>query len=273
MKHKFLFLIGMIPILLIHSCQSIPKKIAYFEDIDAATLRKIIATNQLYREPTIKNNDMLTITVTSPIKDQDIVAQFNLPMTSYLSPGEKVLTTSASLQTYLVDKEGCIDFPVIGRVQLGGLLLGEARNHLSEKIQKHIVNPIVNIEIISFKVTVMGEVLKPGEVEVKNGRISVLDAIGAVGDMTIYGRRDNVKIIRDINGEIEIAQIDLSSSDIITSPYFYLQQNDVVYVEPNETRMRESRYGEYRTYSVTIISTVIGAVSMLATLIIAFSKI
>ncbi|GBU07297.1 polysaccharide export outer membrane protein [Bacteroidales bacterium] len=224
-------------------------------------------------EARIKSNDRLLITVSSPTLSQEVVAQFNLPMTSFLSPGDVSVQTSSSIQTYLVDRDGYINFPVIGNIKLGELSIAEAKQSMAEKISTHINKPIINLEIISFKVTVMGEVFKPASIDVANGRISILDALGEVGDLTIYGNRKNVKIIRDNNGKKEFASLDLTSSSIFSSPYFYLQQNDVVIVEPNNTRKKESRYGESERYKLSVFSTALSSVSVIASTMIAIISI
>jgi polysaccharide export outer membrane protein len=128
-----------------------------------------------------------------------------------------------------------------------------------------VSDALVNVQIVNYKVTLVGEVSKPGAISVKNDRISILDAIGQAGDLTINANRTNVLVIRDNNGEKEFARMDLTKPDIFTSPFYYLRQNDVVYVEPNKAKKRNSRYSQAQSYNVTIISTVLTAVSVIST--------
>ncbi|MDH8701714.1 polysaccharide export outer membrane protein [Dysgonomonadaceae bacterium PH5-43] len=260
MKLK-LILIMSVGILLL-SCKSAPKNVSYFQDYE-----KITSVDDAYfaYEPTIKANDRLRITVSSPILDQTLVAQFNLPMTNYLSDGGNV--QSAGMQTYRVNKDGYIDFPVLGLVKLEGLTRSEATDLLKAKISTQIANPIINLQIASFKVSVLGEVNRPGPISTGDERLSILDAIGAAGDLTIYGKRENILLIRDNNGEKEFHTYDLTKSDFITSPYFYLQQNDVIYIEPNDTKKKASRFGAAENFSISLASVIFSAVSVIATVI------
>jgi polysaccharide export outer membrane protein len=262
MKLKIL-LLGFFPVFLF-SCMTAPKDVAYFQDLDKKQ-QKILAENAQVYEPVIKNSDQLLITISAPIPDQEIVAQFNLPMTTFLTPGETTIMQSSSIQTYIVEKDGAIIFPVIGKIQLAGLTKTQAVAHITDLVSNYIpeANPIVNLRIISFRVGVFGEVTKPGWVDVADERISILDAIIAVSDLTIYGDRHNVLLIRDNNGKPEYIRFDLTKSDLFMSPYYYLQQNDVIYVEPNKTRKLDSKYGTADSYRVSLLSISFTAVSVL----------
>lgn len=261
MKSKLSFLCFIC--ILLFSCKSAPSDVSYFQDFESYS--KNLNDNFYAYEPTIKTNDELMITVSSPILDQTLVAQFNLPMNTFLGEGGNV--QSMSMQTYKVDKSGHIDFPVIGKTKLEGLTRSEAIGLLKEKISIYLSDPIINLQIASFKVTVLGEVNRQGPINVKDERISILDAIGAAGDLTIYGKRENVRLIRDNNGKKEFHTYDLTKSDIFTSPYYYLQQNDVIYVEPNSTRKKESKFGRAENYSISLASVIFSAVSVVTTVI------
>jgi polysaccharide export outer membrane protein len=239
-----------------------PKNVAYFQDLDEHQ-QKLRSEENYSFEPIIKINDRLLITVSAPIVDQQSVAQFNLPMTTFLSPGETVATPSTSVQTYMVENDGSINFPVIGKIRLDGFTKTQAVEYITMLVSDYIESPVINLQIISFKVTVLGEVFKPGTIEVKNERISILDALGAAGDLTIYGNRENVLLIRDNNGTIEHEKFDLTKADLFSSPYYYLQQNDVVIVEPNETRKLESKYGTADSYRNSLFSISFTAVSII----------
>ena len=256
---KINFLLFALSAILLVSCQSVPKNIVYFQDFNEFAKKGV----DFYKyEPTIKNNDQLLISVSSPVLDQTQVAQFNLPMNSSLSPGGTVVQSMA-LQTYTVDKDGYINFPVIGKIQLEGLTRSEAIGLMTGEISKYLETPIINLQIMSFKVTVLGEVRNPGPVDVNDERISILDAIGAVGDLTIFCNRQNIKIVRDNNGIKEFAVLDLTRSDLFSSPYYYLQQNDVIIVEPNDTRKKSSRFGAAESYQISMMSLGFTAVSVI----------
>ncbi|MDR0505323.1 MAG: polysaccharide biosynthesis/export family protein [Dysgonamonadaceae bacterium] len=251
---------------LFFSCQSTPKNIAYFQDIDEYSKRA--AQDSMNYDAVIKNNDQLLINVTAPVFDQELVAQFNLPQTSYLAGGDLTVAQSPSMQTFTVDREGYINYPVLGRIKVANMTKFELTKYLTDLISAYVENAIVNINIISFNVTVLGEVTRPGRINVANGRITMLEAIGIAGDLTIFGNRQNVLLIRERNGVKQYARVDLTKADIFSSPYYYLEQNDVVVVEPNDTRKRNSNFGASENYSLSIYSAVLSTVSILATTII-----
>ena len=259
MKINFLFSVFFITLFV--SCQSVPQNMTYLEDLSDYAAQNQHLDYYKY-EPTIKSNDQLMIAVSSPVLDQTQVAQFNLPMNTSLSPGGTVVQSMA-LQTYTVNKEGNIYFPVIGKVKLEGLTRSEAVKLMTGEISKYLDDPIVNLQITSFKVTVLGEVSRPGPIQVNDERISILDAIGAVGDLTIYGSRQNVTLIRDNNGAKEFAKIDLTKSDLFSSPYYYLQQNDVIIVDSNDTRKKASKFGSAESYQISMMSLGFTAVSVI----------
>ncbi len=246
---------------------SVPKDISYFQEKDEASKKTVNTYTYVDYEPRIKNSDVLLITVTSPTLNQEEVAQFNLPTTSYLAPGENVAMQSTTLQTYIVDKNGYVNYPVVGKVKVGGFTLSDAIDSVTVRVAEYIKDPIINMNILSFKVSVLGEVRNPGPVMVTNSRISILDAIGAAGDLTIFGNRKNVRLIRDNNGQREEAYLDLTSKDVFSSPYFYLQQNDIIVVDPNNTRKRDSKYGQSEYYKLSVIGSVIGIVGLIASTI------
>ncbi len=266
---KYLFAFFVVAIFL-SSCQSTPKDIAYFQDLDAR--RQQLMADQVgfsVYEPVIKINDQLLITVSAPVLDQSLVAQFNLPMNSYLAPGETTTQKSPAVLTYTVDKNGSINFPVIGQIKLSGMTKSEAVQFIASEVSKYVTHPIVNLQIVSFTVTVLGEVMRPGTIQVESERVSVLDAIGGAGDLTLYGDRKNVLLIRDNGNGKEFVRFDLTKSDIFTSPYFYLQQNDVLVIEPNDTRKKISNFGAAENYRLSVFSTILSTVSVLSSLAIA----
>jgi polysaccharide export outer membrane protein len=226
-------------------------------------------------EPIIKKFDELLITVTAPVLSQAKVAQFNLPMTAYLTAGTgNTVQQSPAVQTYTVDYDGAITFPVIGRIPLAGLTKSQAIERIKKSVSDYVDDPVITVKLMSFHVTVLGEVNKPGTLSVNQEKISILDAIGAANDLTIYGNRENVLLIRENNdGTNDFIRLDLTKSDIFTSPFYYLQQNDKIVVEPNKTRQLDSKYGVADGYKLSIFSMVFSAVSIIASTAVAIISI
>jgi polysaccharide export outer membrane protein len=246
-------------ILLLASCK-VPLDVTYFQGIDELTPEQVKAMAQEY-STTICEDDLLTITVTAA--DPTVVTPFNPPAFSYAVQGEIDLATTQQLQTYLVDKDGFIGFPIIGRMKAAGLSKQELSVKLQEKIAHYVKDAMVNVQIVNFKITMMGDVVRPGRITVPNDRISILDAIGQVGDLTINANRKNILIIRNNNGAPEYGRLDITDPAIFTSPFFYLKQNDIVYVEPNDAKKRNAKYSAARQYNVTVFSSILSALSMI----------
>jgi polysaccharide export outer membrane protein len=194
---------------------------------------------------------------------------------SSLSPEANILFNSGLLTTagnnnnaaassrinegYLVDKEGAINFPVIGKITLARLTKEEATTKMTEELKQHVKNPIVNVRFLNFKVTVIGEVNRPSTFTIPTEKINIMEALGLAGDMTAFGKRENVLIIREKDGVRSTTRINMNNKDILNSPYFYLQQNDIVYVEPdNRTKIAQTsannRYIPIVVASITAIA-------------------
>ncbi|WP_432671677.1 polysaccharide biosynthesis/export family protein [Flavobacterium sp. SM2513] len=248
----------LIVILGITSC--VPRKeLQYYRGVE--NLSKQEATNY---EPILKQDDLLMIVVLAPTPE--LAADFNLAAFGVIGDGGAFLGRPDSVnsqmryQSYLIDNKGFIEFPVLGSIQLGGLTRTEALDLLKTKLKAYINEPIVSLRILNFKVTVQGEVARPGTFTTSTERITLPEALSMAGDLTIYGKRDNVLIIREIDGKKESHSIDMTKSDFINSPYYYLSQNDVVYVEPNKTKMNSAAVGPN-------ISIILSSVSLLITII------
>lgn len=267
MKLKLVSVVALFMWLL--SACSVPKDVAYFQGIDSATAEQIEQMSQTYTAR-ICTDDMLTITVTA--WDPTVVTPFNPPAFSYGQQAEVETATNTQLQTYLVDTDGNINFPVLGKIHAEGLTKQQLRDLLQEKIRIYVADAMVNVQIINYKVTILGEVARPGRLTVPNERLSILDALGSVGDLSINANRKNILVVRDNHGKKEFARLDITQPDIFTSPYFYLQQNDLVYVEPNNAKKRNSRYSAAQQYSVTVFSSVLSAISVITTVILAITK-
>lgn len=262
-------LIYLIPILaiLVTSCKT-SKEMLYFPELaKEGDIVQVIPDSIKDYESPIAPDDMLSITVTA--LDPNSVAIFNLPLQNHLGPGETAVVTTHALQTYLVDQEGYIDYPVLGRVKLGGLTRTQATEYLKEEISKYVEDPIVTLQCTNYTFSVLGEVTKPGTYKLGSERLTILDALGHANDITIYGNHTNLLLIREQNGVRSFHRIDLSQPDVFTSPYYYIQRNDVIYVEPNEARQGYAGYSQDKQYTVSIVSAITSAASVIVSLCIA----
>lgn len=237
MKVNSYYLLSFILLLFVFTGCSPARNLVYFSDIKVIAPFEMAIDNAY--KPKIQEGDIVAITVST--LDPNSNALFNTGALSNYSNQTTTTVGSVNLgkEGYLVGSDGNINFPVIGKIQLAGLTLEEARNKVQTETVVYVKEPIVNMRFLNFKVTVVGEVNKPGSFNVENDRMNVLEALGAAGDMTGYGKRENVLVIREMNGVRKMARLDLSSSKAFESPFFYLQQNDLVYVEPDGMRERQ----------------------------------
>jgi polysaccharide export outer membrane protein len=213
--------------------------------------------------------DLLTITVNT--SDPESAAPFNLSVQSTVSIARSTsLTQQPTLQQYLVSNEGTIDFPVLGRLQISGLTKGEAENLIREKLGAYLKEtPIVTVRMINYKISVLGEVTRPGMFTINNEKVNIFEALALAGDLTIYGKRDNVKLIReDVTGRREIINLNLNKADIITSPYYYLQQNDILYVTPNKAKAMNSDVGQSTSLWLSATSIMVSIASIIVTFLV-----
>ena len=246
----------LITVLLISSCAS-RQDIVYFQD---EAITSAIDDQSSNFELRFKTDDLLTIVVSA--QDPLVAQPFNLQATSTTTT---VIDADGDLkmQTYLIDASGNIEFPVLGTLKIAGLTRGEANKMLKEKLSEYIVNPIVNIRLANFTVTILGEVLNPGTYTIQDERVSLNEALGLAGDLTIYGRRDNVLLIREIDGQKKYHKFNLTSINTVNSPNYYLTQNDVLYVEPNNARIRSSGYNQNNGIIISAIGTLATIVAIL----------
>ncbi|GEO09897.1 polysaccharide biosynthesis protein [Segetibacter aerophilus] len=241
------------------SCSN-SRQFTYFKDL-ADTITSYSISDTGYKSLTIQADDVLQINVSSP--NPEATSFFVIPGTNGANTAGGVTTNSATPNTYLVDKEGGIDIPLIGRVELKGLTTSEAKVVIRDKLSLYLKEPIVTIRLQNFKVTVLGEVTRPANYIVPNERVSVLDAVGMAGDLTIFGRRENVLLIREQQGKKTLTRLNLNSSALFQSPYYYLQQNDIIYVEPNKQRAASSDMTTIR--NVSIITSLAGLATIVVT--------
>lgn len=248
-------------VVLCTSCAS-SKKVVYLQDVVPLKQQEIEQKYEVY----IHNDDLLAIMVNS--KNPELALPFNMPMVSYQlgsqsAPQQRVLG-------YLVDTNGDIDFPILGKLHVAGL----TRLQLTDLIKQRLIDedlikdPIVTVQFLNYKVSVMGEVNRPGSFNISGDRITLLEALSMAGDLTIYGRRDRVAVIREKDGKRTILMHDLRSSDIFNSPCYYLQQNDIVYVEPNKSKAGQSEINQNKSVGVWLsaASILVSIASLIVTL-------
>ncbi|MDD3320453.1 MAG: polysaccharide biosynthesis/export family protein [Paludibacter sp.] len=221
----------------------------------------------------LKVGDLLTITVNATTSEA--AQPFNLPlipqtgMESYVQGNASANGSGGSLQNYLIDTNGNIMFPILGKIEVAGL----SKNELSETIYSKIYpryikeEPIITIRYANFKVSVLGEVNSPGVLKIDNEMVSIFEAIAMAGDLSIYGKRDNVLLIRENDGKRVSVRIDLRDKRLIDSPYYYLQQNDILYIQPNNPKSRSSALSTAETISISVIGTLISLTSLLVNLL------
>ena len=217
----------------------------------------------------IQPDDELIITITSTLPEA--TAMYNLPLGNPSLKGNINATQSPRIQTHIVDRNGMIQLPVLGEIQAAGLSTKELEAVIKNRVSEQVKDPFVRVEMINFTVNVMGEVKAPQRMVVGKERFSVLDALAAAGDLTEYGKRDNVLVIRTENGKSTYHRLNLTDGSIYASPYFYLQQNDVVYVEPNDIKIDNSKYNQFSAFKLSQLSTIVSLASVIASLVIALS--
>lgn len=247
--------------LLFASCGSV-KNVAYFQNSDQIDFTR---SEYLY-DARIMPKDILTITVNTV--NPEAAAPFNLVVRPTLTSTTSTISNSGgALQTYLVDNKGFIDFPVVGPIEVGGLTKSMCEQLIHDKIKPYLnaaENPVVTVRMSNYKISVLGEVTRPGMFTVGNEKINILEALAQAGDLTIYGVRDKVKLIReDAKGRKEIHVINLNDANLISSPYYYLQQNDIVYVEPNKVKARNSAVGQTTSLWFSATSILVSLTSLL----------
>ena len=260
MKRFIKKMLGLLFPFLLVACQSY-KNVPYMQDSDRVS--NITQQEKLY-DAQIMPKDLLTIVVscTSP----ELAAPFNLIVARLNDLASSISTTTQPvLQTYLVDNEGKISFPVLGELNLGGLTKKQAEQMIVDKLKPYMKEtPIVNVRMVNYKISVIGEVTRPGTFTISNEKVNLLEALAMAGDMTVYGVRSDVKLVReDATGKQEIISLDLNKSETILSPYYWLQQNDIVYVTPNKAKARNSDIGNSTSLWFSATSILVSLASLL----------
>ena len=265
MKKLSFFAFAMLAVLLLSSCGS-SKNVAYIQNSDSINYEQ----SRFLYDARIMPKDQLTISVNTV--DPEVSAPYNLLLQNSYTQGSSVSSgRGGTLMPYLVDNDGYINFPVIGRLHVSGLTKSECENLILEKIRRYMAedqNPVVTVRMSSYSIAVLGEVKSPGSFQVSREKINIFEALAKAGDMTIYGVRDRVRLIReDASGKKEIHVLDLTDANIINSPYYYLQQNDMVYVEPSNIKKQDARVGSMTTLWFSATSIVVSVASLLVNIL------
>lgn len=263
-KNLAYFALSCLTLAFLCSCSS-TKNIPYFKNGDQVDLSQ----SEFLYDARIMPKDILTITVNT--SNPEAAAPFNLTVPSAYNPQGAVNWTSQTLQTYLVDNQGFIDYPVLGRIDVGGLTKSACEKMIRDKIKPYLnenENPVVTVRMSNYKISVLGEVARPGMFTVSNEKINILEALAQAGDLTIYGVRDRVRLIRENEkGRKEIHTLNLNDANLISSPYYYLQQNDIVYVEPNKVKSQNSSVGSVTNLWLSGTSILISLASLMYTIL------
>ena len=254
---NYYVLLVILALVMLSSCVS-REKIVYFQNIEKLGQNSSMAKPSL----TIKANDLLGITVSAAsleaVRPFNVVAEARPP-----AGGVDYGSNSTQQLGYLVDNDGNINFPELGIIHVEGLTPRELVILLTDKLTDYLKDPIVNVRMLNFNVSVLGEVQRPGTFQVTGEKISITEALGLAGDLTIYGRRDNVLVIRDNGGTKNYAYLDFRNADFLNSEYYYLKQNDVVYVEPNGAQRQAASFNRNSTVFISIASLILSVVVLI----------
>lgn len=261
MRKQTLYLFAALMLAALFSSCGSSGKIAYLQGTEQMTPEEFAVATTLY-DARIMPKDLLTVVVSTT--DPEASRPFNLIMPT-ISQGITTGSTQGQLQTYLVDNNGQIEFPVVGMVTLKGLTKSEAEKKIKGLLMTYLKEePVVTVRFVNYKISVIGEVARPNTFTIQNEKVNVMEALAMAGDMTIWGRRDNVKILReDAEGNKRVIMMNLNDPYVIFHPDFYLQQNDVVYVEPNKVKAKNSEIGSATGIWLSATSIMISVATLL----------
>jgi len=264
MKFNNYYLLAIGVFLLIFSSCAPKRNLVYFSDINDSTAFQQAIINTY--EPKIQKGDILSITVSSLDPTSNAMFNTGVMMQGSSSQLNSISGGNSNLgkEGYLVGNDGMINFPIVGKINLAGLTLTQAHNQMRNELIKYVKEPIVNLRYLNFKVTVIGEVNQPSTFTIDNDKINVLEALGLAGDMTEFGRRENVLVIREASGIRYMERLDLNKSSTFSSPYFRLQQNDIVYVEPDVVKEKYASRGP-NSLTVPLALSIISVLSVVLT--------
>jgi len=263
-KHSILSLSLLLSVLFV-SCRT------YNQQAGIAYLRSdeinIVQTLQQPYSLKIKPDDELKINISSTVPSA--TSQYNLPAVNYVGRGETMVSSTSSISTYTVSESGHIVVPNIGKIKVSDMTPEEVADLLTEKISETVKDPLVKVDLQNFHVVVLGAVGAPGTKSISCQRCSIFDAIGAAEDITLEGRKDNVVLMREHDGKIEKHILDLTDASILQSPYYFLQQNDVIMVDATEVAKDNSTYNSMNSFKLQTASTIVSAISVVVSLCIA----
>lgn len=248
----------------VSSCSG-PKNITYFKDVPD-TVRQKLVDMAAYNMPLIQTDDILQVTIqTLDPAASALLNQQNTAQWPVVGSGSAAGLSNAGpgVTGYVVDKDGYITLPLIGRILAKGKTTDSVRNDIAVKVLTYYKDPVVNVRFANFKITVLGEVARPSTYVMPNEKVTIMDAIGMAGDLTIYGKRENILLIRDTNGQKEFIRFNLNDSKIFTSPYLFLHQGDIVYVEPNKSKSASTDMAQVKR--ISIIASVLSLLIVIAT--------
>ena len=255
---NFVMLLSVVVAMSMVSCNSY-KKVPYLQN--SRDLDTLVQQASVY-EPVIQPSDMINIVVNSG-QDPKVAMAYNLTVSRGNSSNS--LTSQPALLDYIVDAKGFVDIPNVGEVYLAGLTISQAEDVIQDKIKgAFAVPPVVVVRFVDYKISVLGEVKSPGTYTSQDGKINIFQALSQAGDLTVHGKRENIKIIREEkSGEKKVYEVDLNDASLLTSPLYYLQQNDVVYVTPNKRKAKGSDIGSATSLWFSGTSITISLISLL----------
>lgn len=265
MKKKIMICLA--ALLMLAACSTTSNNLAYFRNLGDAPSGTLPRGGEYMIK--IAPDDELAVVISSSVPAATAI--YNAPMGNMGNRSSLSVTNDPKLATHIVDKQGCIELPVIGKITVAGRTTEQVQDMIKQRIARDVKDPYVRVTMQGFNINVMGEVKTPQRIKVNGERFTVLDALAAAGDLTEYGQRDGVLVIREENGVTSYHRMNLADSNIFASPYFYLQQNDVVYVEPNKIRVDNSKYNTNNAYKLSLTSTIVSAASVIASLVIALA--
>lgn len=237
--------------------------LAYFKNLPSEAMGQLSQIKPA--EVRLQVDDEITISVSSSAPEATAI--FNAPLANSSVRGDATVQGNPRLMSHIIDRDGNIEMPVLGKINVLGKTIAEVTQMIRDRVATTVRDPYVNVQLMSFYVNVMGEVKEPQRIKVDKQQFSVLDALAACGDLTEFGQRDGVVVIRNDGTQTTYNHLNLADTGLFSSPYFYLQQNDVVYVAPNNIRIDNSKYNQNNAFKLSVISTVVGAVSVVASMV------
>jgi len=248
-KNSFFLSVLIFGAFLVSSCGS-TNNVVYLSNLDTS-LKYVQIQKAVFKQPIIETDDILNVTIqTQDVTDPSAFNQTSLGAASASASATGGSEPGAAISGFLVDEDGNVEIPIIGTIKVSGLTTNQAKNLIKTRASKYYKDPTVQVRFANYKITVLGEVVKPASYVMPNEKVTIFDAISLAGDLTITGKRNNVMLMRDNGDKKDIVRLDLTSTDIIASPYYYLRQNDVIYVEPSKAKVGASNAP--RTQLITV---------------------